>query len=96
MTFAEAMASDAAAFANPDEFGVSVVYSGDGQAYDIVIERGQDPETGHFVWYGIARVSDIPTPVAGETLVTASHTYTVISREPSDEGDIFVTMRLER
>jgi hypothetical protein len=96
MNLKDAMAADAAVFANPDEFGEQAVYSEDGETYNIVIEKVQDPDTARFVWLAEIPVADIPDPVEGATLTTSDHVYTIVSHEPAGEGDIFVTTRLDR
>lgn len=95
MSFQDAMRSDVSVFTNPDEFGVSVVYSGDGKTYSVVVEEVQDQDTGRFIWVASIPAADIPNPVPGETLTSSRRTYRVVAVAPSDEVGAFINVRVE-
>ena len=95
MTLKEAMIADEPVFVNSDEFGIEAIFSLTSESINILVDNEQDQETGLIIPLVTVRTSDIEGMDAGDTFTTASsRVYTVVSKEPVTEDDLFTTVRV--
>lgn len=96
MTLKDSMAADLDTFVNPDEFGVSAVFSRTGLTINILLEKEPDPETGVFIDLVMAKLSDVPGVVMGDTFTVGSSVYRVVSSKPEPMGELMGMLRVEK
>ena len=97
MTLKDTMADDLATFVNPNEFGTQVLFSRSGENINVLLDNDMESETGRYVDYITAKVSDVENVAAGDTFTTTqSVVYYVTASEPVQIGDGMIMMRVDK
>jgi len=96
MNFKDTMTDDLDVFVNPDEFGTTVLSSRSGENINMLLNNEIEHETGRYVDYVTAKVSDVEGVVMGDTFTTAaSKVYTMTAAAPVQIGDGMVMIRVD-
>ena len=96
MTFKAQMAADADIFTNPEEFGVSAVYSRAIDPINVLIDKEQEMETGRFVDYITAKASDVEGLAPGDTFTIGGEVFYVTAKEPITIDEVFLMIRVDK
>lgn len=96
MTFKDAMKADLPVFTNPEEFGNTVLFSRTGEYIDVILDKDMEPETGRYVDFVTAVVSDVADVETGDTFTTETgKVYHVTASAPVILNDEMVMIRVD-